>query len=134
MPRTFGRRRVRFVILVGTVVILSVAAWQIYSYLLSFDGKFRRSKPALDAYAATVLTVGPSVLASPPSQIGHFRVLSAQPLPHGFVLESDYGNPFDWNGLAYSTVPLQQFDKDANGKVTQVFTVIQGNWYTVFRP
>lgn len=121
-------------VLVGAVMILCAVGWQAYLYLLPFPEKFRRSKPALDAYAAKVAAVGPSALAKPPSRIGDFNVLKAEPLPHGFILQSDYGNPFDWDGLAYSTAPLPKYELDAKGGIKQVFTPMDDNWYTVSRP
>ena len=115
------------------ILLLGLAAWQVYPYL-SFSERFRRSKPALDAYAKQVAASGNASLKTPPHSLGYFHVLSAEPLPNGFILESDYGNPFDWDGLAYSTVKLPDEDVDPKGNVKQVFEPIEGNWYTVFRP
>jgi hypothetical protein len=123
-----------FAVLGALVVIFVAVAWQADAYLMPLGRRFARSKAALDAYAAQVAAAGPAVLASPPSRIGYFRVLKAEPLPHGFVLQSEFGNPFDWDGLAYSTAPLPQYDHDAKGEIKQVFTPVQGCWYTVFRP
>ena len=134
MARILRRHRLLFVVLVGALLGLCAVAWQAYLYFMPFPARFRRSKPDLDAYAAKVTAAGPSALAGPPSRIGYFNVLKAEPLPHGFILQSDYGNPFDWDGLAYSTVPLPQYENDAKGEIKQVFTLVQGNWYTVFRP
>jgi len=120
-------------IAVVAVLLFGIAAWYAYPYF-SFTERFRRSKPALDAYAAQVGRLGPTSLAKPPSRIGYFNVLKAEPLPHGFVLQSDYGNPFDWDGLAFSTARLPKYDDDETGNVTQIFTPLGGNWYEVFRP
>ena len=132
-------RRVRRVIavvvggLVGGLVLVCVATWFAYPHF-SFPEQFRRSKPALNAFAANVTASGSTALARPPSRLGYFKVLKMEPLPHGFLFQSDYGNPFDWLGIAYSTQPLPEYDKDPAGVVKQVFTPIEGDWYEVFRP
>lgn len=93
MLRRIRRRRILLVLLAvvsGAVVLFTVAAWQAYVYVsMPFSEKFRRSKPALDAYAAQVSAAGPSALTSPPSHIGYFNIQKAEPLPHGFILQSD---------------------------------------------
>jgi hypothetical protein len=37
------------------------------------------------------------------------------------------------SGLAFSTEPLPEYDKDSKGETKQIFTPVEGNWYTVFR-
>lgn len=125
----------RRLIVIAAVAVLSLgaAAWLVYPYL-SFNEMFRRSKSALDAYARQVAANGKDLLKTPPHSLGYFHILGAEPLTHGFVLQSDYGNPFDWDGLAYSTTKLPNEETDSKGNVTQVFEPIKGNWYTVFRP
>jgi hypothetical protein len=107
--------------------------WIVYPYL-SFDEAFRRSRPALEAYAEQVKKNGPATLQSPPAKLGYFKVNKVEALPHGFLFQSNYGNPFDWDGIAYSTAALPRFDDDSAGKTKQVFEHIDGNWYSVFRP
>ncbi|MCE9588908.1 MAG: hypothetical protein K8S99_00105 [Planctomycetes bacterium] len=126
-----------FIIVAVVALLLIIAGWRVYSdisnALLSFEERFRLSRPALDAYPAQVKASGPASLANPPSTISYFNVLKVEPLPHGFLFQSDYGNPFDWGGIAYSTEPLPKYAKTANHG-EQVFEPIEGNWYTVFRP
>jgi hypothetical protein len=119
------------VVLIG-VVAAGILVWRDLSMPLS--ERFNRSRSALDAYAAQVSQSGAIALSHPPSRIGSFRILKAEPMTNGFVLQSDFGNPFDWCGLAYSSAPLPQYDKDAKGKIKQVFMPLGGNWYEVFRP
>jgi hypothetical protein len=133
MPRKPNRVRYLAAFCVGGIVLLSIVAWFAFPYF-SFAEQFRRSKPALNAYAARVAAPGSSALAKPPARLGYFSVEKVEPLPHGFLFESDFGGMFDWNGIAYSTEPLPRYDEDAAGKVKQVFTPIEGNWYEVFRP
>ncbi len=73
-----------FAVAVAAVIVLPIMAWFAYPYF-SYHEAFRRSKPALDAYARLVQQSGPSILASPPSQIGYFKVLKMEPLPQGFL-------------------------------------------------
>jgi hypothetical protein len=120
-------------IALAIVVLGGVGAWVVYPYF-SFAEMFRRSKPALDAYAAQVAAPGSTALASPPKRLGYFAVLKVEPLPNGFLFQHGQGHPFDWSGLAYSSTPLPQYEKDAAGEVKQVFTPLGGNWYDVFRP
>ncbi len=132
----FRRPRVRhvvFAVLGGLAVVGIAVGWQAYLFLMPFHQRFERSEPALDAFAAKVSVGGQAVLATPPSRIGYFDILKAEPLPHGFVLQSNYGNPFDWNGFAYSTTPLPQYEYDGKGEIKQIFTPVRGCWYTVFR-
>ncbi len=119
---------------IGFVILVPIVIWEVYPYFLSFSTQFHHSKPALEAYAAKVMANGPAVLASPPAKLGYFHVLKMEPLPNGFLFQSDYGNPFDWDGIAYSTTPLPDYDKDARGETKQIFKPIEGNWYEVFRP
>jgi hypothetical protein len=116
-----------------TLILGGVGTWTVYPYF-SFAEMFRRSRPALDAYAARVTAPGSAALSSPPKRLGYFNVLKVGALPNGFLFQHDQGNPFDWNGLAYSTTPLPQVEKGPAGEVKQVFTPRGGNWYDVFRP
>jgi hypothetical protein len=120
------------IVIPAVLVALGVGAWVAYGYS-SFDERFRRSRPALDAYAARVTTEGTAMLAAPPRRLGYFTVLKAEPLPHGFLFQSDYGNPFDWTGIAYSTERLDGFVPGPTAGTGTVFTPIDGNWYSVFR-
>ncbi len=113
--------------------MLGLAAWFAYPHFF-FKESFRRSKPALDAYAAQVTAPGSTALEKPPPRLGYFNVLKVGPLPHGFLFQHDAGNPFDWIGLAYSVEPLPREEKDEAGEVRQMFIPIEGNWYDVFRP
>jgi hypothetical protein len=136
IPRRWANkfRRGLLLIGIGLVVLISIVIWEAYPYFLSFSAQFRRSKPALEAYATKVMANGPAALASPPSKLGYFHVLKMESLPNGFLFQSDYGNPFDWDGIAYSTTPLPEYDNDGSGQTKQIFTPIEGNWYEVFRP
>ncbi len=113
-------------------VVVGFLVWRDFSMPLSV--RFNRSRSALDAFAAQVSQAGTITLSHPPSRIGSFNILKAEPMKNGFVLQSDYANPFDWCGLAYSSAPLPRYDKDAKGDIRQVFTPLGGNWYDVFRP
>jgi hypothetical protein len=127
------RRRLRAIgLTVAICAALLGIAWYVYPYF-SYAEMFRRSRPALDAYAAKIMASGTAELATPPTRLGYYHVLSVEPLPHGFLFQHDSGNPFDWNGLAYSTQPLPRYEYDAAGEVRQVFTPIDGDWYEVFR-
>ena len=130
-----GRARINSaaVIVSTALVLLAVAGWITYPYF-SFQERFRRSKPALDAYAARVNATGTVAINAPPGRLGYFNVLKVEPLPHGFLFQSDYSNSFDWVGIAYSREPLPESEQDAAGNEKQVFKLIQGRWYTVFRP
>lgn len=127
-----GRRRQLVAVAVGFVLLVGVATWFIYPYF-SFSVIFRRSTPALDRYAAQVTATGSTALATPPGRLGYFKVLKVESLPHGFLFQHDAGNPFDWNGLAYSTEPLPREEKNREGKVRRMFIPIEGNWYDAFR-
>jgi hypothetical protein len=87
-------RRIPIILIVSAVVLFCVSAWFAYPYV-SFKERFRRSRPALDSYAAKVAASGPAALANPPSQLGYFKVVKMEPLPGGFLFQSDFGNPFD---------------------------------------
>jgi hypothetical protein len=129
-PHNIGRLSV----FVGAaVILLGVSAWFVYPYL-SFKEMFRRSRPALDAYAQQVTASNSIAIVNPPRRLGYFNVLKVESLPQGFLFQSDFGNPFDWCGIAYSTTPLPHFESNAAGEVKQMFTPIEGNWYDVFRP
>jgi hypothetical protein len=133
MKRT--KRILRWLVPIAFVAaaIGGIGVWIVYPYF-SFAEMFRRSKPALESYAAQVMAPGSNALMSPPKRIGYFGVLKVEPLPNGFLFQHDQGNPFDWNGLAYSTNPLPEVEKDSTGKVKEIFTPLGGNWYDVFRP
>jgi hypothetical protein len=127
-----SRKRLAGAVVSTALVLLIIGGWFAYPYF-SFRERFRRSKPALEAYAARVREAGSAAINAPPRRLGYFDVLKMEPLPHGFVFESDYGNPFDWLGIAYSTEPLPEYEYNAAGDVKQIFEPIEGNWYTVFR-
>ena len=124
----------RFLVATAIVFLLiaGVLAWMAYPYV-SANEAFRRSRPELEAYAARVRTEGPAALKSPPRELGYFRVYKIESLPHGFLFASDYGNPFDWTGIAYSTEPLPREERDAEDELQQSFLHIDGNWYWVER-
>jgi len=109
----------------------AIAAWYSYPYF-SFSERFRRSKPALEQWAAQFTATGSTDLNAP-CRIGYFKILKVETLPHGFILQHNAGNPFDWNGLAYSTELLPREEKNTQGEVRQIFTPLEGNWYDVFR-
>lgn len=132
MTRILRSRRLWTFAIFTALVFFLVIAWFAYPYF-SFHEMVRRSIPALDAYAARVSAEGPAALATPPTKLGYFNVGKIEPLPHGFLFESDYGNPFDWNGLAYSTEPLPGTEYDTAGNERQSFQSLGGNWYTVIR-
>jgi hypothetical protein len=111
---------------VGTVASALLIAFACYYY--SFEARFDRSKAALEAYAASVESGDRSAPISIPRKIGDFTTGDAERLPHGFLFFCDYGNPFDANGIAYSTEPLPN-EEDGN----DFFTRIEGNWYQVWR-
>jgi hypothetical protein len=70
-----------------------------------------------------------SAIPQPPKKLGKFLTGKAERMPHGFYFYCDFGNPFDANGLAYSTEPLP-----SNLNHSEYFTRITGNWYTIWRP
>ena len=120
--------------LAAVVLLAGIGAWSAVPYVVPFETLFRWSKPSLDAYAAKVMAPGSTALANPPSRLGYFNVIRTETLPHGFLFQHDSCNPFDWCGIAYSTEPLPEQEKDAKGEVKQKFTPLGGNWYDVFRP
>jgi len=63
-----------------------------------------------------------------PPRIGEFRTTGAERLAHGFLFFCDYGNPFDANGIAYSTEPLPE-----NIDQNDYYTHVDGNWYSFWR-
>jgi hypothetical protein len=127
MPLKLTRRRVLVTLLAG--IVLLVAGGSAASWYYSFENRFARSKPALDAYAAQAMASDPSkpLLALPP-RLGAFQTGNVERLPHGFLFFCDYGHPSDTNGLAYSTEPLP-----AGAGEHDFFEHIEGNWYTVWR-
>lgn len=114
--------------LLAAIVLLVAGGWAV-SWYNSFENRFVRSKPALDAYAARAMASDPSQpLPALPPGLGAFQTNNVERLPHGFLFFCDYGHPLDANGLAYSTVPLPaQLGKH------DFFKHIEGNWYTVLR-
>jgi hypothetical protein len=122
-----NRRGTILVLIVGTLSLAALGAWAVYPYF-SFTERFRRSKPSLERYATQVNAPGSAALSDPPRRLGYFNVMKTEPLPHGFLFQSDYGNPFDWSGIAYSTQPLP------HGDGHNYFIPIEGNWYSVDRP
>ena len=132
MPLKLTKRRV-FLAAVGVLVLLAAGVW-FTSWYNTFDRRFARSRHALDAYAALAMATDPSTPLAPPPSLGSFGASDAYRLPHGFIFRSDYGHPFDWNGLAYSTEPLPDQLPDSRPPFqTMFFKPIQGNWYTVWR-
>jgi hypothetical protein len=133
MPLKLTRRRVLIAGL-AMLVLLAVAGWFASSYY-SFDARFARSRPAIESYAAKAMASDPTKpLPPPPQRLGAFGTGSAERLPHGFLFRSDFGHPFDWNGLAYSTEPLPRQMHDPQPAFgTMYFKHVEGNWYTVFR-
>ena len=126
------KHRKLILLFAAVTFLLTVSGWLLYPYI-SFDESFRRSKSDLMTYANRVTIEGPRVLAAPPHRLGYFNILRAETLPHGFILQCDYGGPFDWNGLAYSAQPLPMYENDAAGELVQMFTPIGDQWYKVFR-
>ena len=125
--KTKARRRTIVVGLTALVVLAAGAAFASYHY--SFDARFNRSKPALDAYAVQAMALDPRApLPQPPHRLGAFAPRDVERLPHGFLFFCDYGHPLDANGLAYSLTPLP---RELGGH--DYFTPIEGNWYTVNR-
>lgn len=134
MPLRFKFRRWHLLLMIlAFVVLLGVASWIDDGYA-SFSEQFRRSEDALNRFAAHVTAQGPTALQNAPSSLGYFEVRKPEPLPHGFLFATNYGFPIDWNGLAYSTVPLPEYDYNAKGELVQTFLPIKGNWYQVWRP
>lgn len=124
--KTNARRRT---VLVGLLALFVLAAGGAFaSYHYSFDARFKRSKPALDVYAARAMSPDASTPLPPlPQRLGAFEPSGAERLPRGFLFFCDYGHPLDANGLAYSLTPLPR----ESGH--DYFTPIEGNWYTVNR-
>jgi len=112
---------------VGVVLIVG-GGWFVLSYY-SFEARFQRSKPALEAYAALAVSSDPNKsLPTLPKRLGDFEAVGVERLPHGFLFLCDYGHPLDETGLAYSTepLPLVPYERD-------IFSHIEGNWYTLLR-
>jgi hypothetical protein len=120
------KRRLCIAAVVAALVVLTV--W-CCTWYFSFDQRFARSKVALDAYAQQ------SMIGSPiATQVGAFNVSDPVALPSGFIVRCDYGHPFDWNGLAFSTAPLPGKLVDPQSpKGTILCHPIGGNWYRVSR-
>lgn len=123
------RRQWRRILLASLTLLLAFSAavaslW----YHYSTDARFHRSKAALDAYAVRVMSSDPSLPPpQPPQPLGAFLPGEAKRLPHGFYFYADYGNPFDANGFAYSTVPLPRVLDDR-----LYLDHIEDNWYYVW--
>jgi hypothetical protein len=99
----------------------------------SFDARFARSKPDLEAYAAQVMATPQSeTIPKPPAFLGSFKTGDAERLPHGFQVFCFYGNPFDATGLAYSTEPLPTTVTVSTSEYN-FYTHIEGNWYRFWR-
>ncbi len=129
------RRQFLYALLAATVLLVaggSVVLFYAHRFVggyYSFDARFARSRPALEAYAKQAMATDPSKpLPALPSQLGAFQTGGLERLPHGFLFFCDYGHPLDANGLAYSTEPLPA---ERNGR--DFFKPIEGNWYTVWR-
>lgn len=96
----------------------------------SFPYKFKRSKPALEAYATQVMASNSHLpIVQPPPRLGAFDTGKAERLPGGFLFFCDYGHWLDANGIAYSTVPLPRVDATGH----DFFEHIEGNWYQFLR-
>jgi hypothetical protein len=127
MPRRLTLRRVLLAALVA-VALLVAGGWVALRYH-SFEARFERSKPALEAYAAQAMASDPSgPLPTLPPRLGAFQTGNVERLPHGFLFFGDYGHWLDANGLAYSTEPLPH---DMNGR--DYFAHIECTWYRVLR-
>jgi hypothetical protein len=110
------------------LLVVTAAGWYAAWYY-SFDSRFARSRPALEAYAAEVMASDPATpIHQPPRHLGAFETGRAERLPHGFLFFCDYGNPFDANGIAYSTEPIAN---SIGGR--DFLTHIEGSWYTIWR-
>jgi hypothetical protein len=129
------------VCLVGwALIVLLIAAGWFASWYVSFDRRFTRSKSALEALAAEVMATDPATPLVLPPTVGDFSASNAERLPHGFLFRCDYDNPFDWNGIAYSTEPLtdelvrpDHGSGDDGLNHTTFFRHVEGNWYKAFR-
>jgi hypothetical protein len=122
-------RRIVFTALTLCVLLAAAALFNYSLWPGPFETRFRRSRPALEAYAAQVMATDPaSPVPQPPARLGAFQAGSAERLPHGFLLFCDYGHPLDANGIAYSTEP-----PPSNPDGRDHFKHIEGNWYTVWR-
>ncbi len=111
---------------VGVVLTVGIGLWFLSEYY-SFEARFARSKDALEDYARVVMASDQALPPpAPPQRLGEFSPGKVERLPHGFMVYCDYGNPFDANGLAYSTEPLESDDH-------YHFQHIEGNWYDGIR-
>lgn len=123
------------IILAAAALLVLLAGGPLFdSWYNTFDRRFARSRPALDAYAAQVMATDPATPVTPPATLGSFDASDAYRLPHGFLFRADYGHFLDWNGLAYSTEPLPERLPDTHPPFeTMFFEPIEGNWYTAWR-
>ena len=127
MPLKVTRRRI-LLSAAALLVLLAAGVW-FASWYYSFENRFARSKPALDAYAAQALASDPTKpLPTLPPRLGAFETSNVERLPNGFLFFCDYRHPLDANGMANSTEPLPE---NVNGH--DFFKHIEGNWYRVWR-
>ena len=115
------RRRMISAALLAIGILAAGGAFASHQY--SFDARFKRSKPALDAYATRATSLDARTPLPPlPQRLGAFKPHGVERLPNGFLFFCDYGHPLDANGLAYSLTPLpRELGHD-------YFKPIEGNW------
>jgi len=114
------------------LMAITITAGLAYAYWkYSFEMRFSRSKPALEAFAAQVMASPSESPINLPSHLGEFQTNDAERLPHGFLFFCDYGHWLDDNGIAYSTEPLPNKIAKANGNY--FYDHIEGSWYTLWR-
>ena len=123
--------------LLSTLAVLVAVGWGVSRHISydSFEARFARSRPALEAYAPKAMASDPSKpLPALPPRLGEFQPGKVERLPHGFLFFCDYGHTLDANGLAYSTERLPATEPlPANANEHDFFEHITGNWYTVWR-
>ncbi len=92
-----------------------------------FDLRFALSRPAMEAYVARALAAPEGTPLPAPGEIGFFNFgRDAERLPHGVRLFTYMGaNPFDEQGLAWSTTPLPEYPAEPIGAQKHYL----GNWY-----